>query len=107
MITKQELDAAIAECLGERMPDAKTCQKLATYYIIRGELFGGIPDEQPMRGYSTGGGSAVEYTSDTEFGKAIQGMPSEQAWKVIDDLMSRLAVLNVPLYKSVMRRLDK
>ena len=34
MITEQDLLSAIAECQGERNPNANTCIKLAAYYTI-------------------------------------------------------------------------
>ena len=34
MITEQDLLEAIAECQGQRNPNANTCIKLAAYYII-------------------------------------------------------------------------
>ena len=40
MITEKDLQEAIAECQGERNPNANTCIKLAAFYTIRNELFG-------------------------------------------------------------------
>ena len=39
MITEQDLQEAIAECQGERHPNANTCMKLAAFYTIKNELY--------------------------------------------------------------------
>ena len=43
MITLDDLEAAIAECEGERNPNANTCIKLAAYYTILNEKQGKPP----------------------------------------------------------------
>ena len=43
MITKHDLQEAIAECEGQRNPTANTCIKLAAFYTIKQHLF---PDEE-------------------------------------------------------------
>ena len=39
MITEKDLQDAIAECQGERKPNANTCIKLAAYFTIYDHLF--------------------------------------------------------------------
>ena len=39
MITEKDLQEAIAECEGQRNPNANTCVKLAAFYIIKDHLF--------------------------------------------------------------------
>ena len=107
MITEQELNAAIAECLGEREPDAHTCYKLASFYTIRTELFGNTEQSEvsmPERSYSADNGNTVQYSSESEFGKTVNGMDSMTAWTIIEELMATLYAVDKPLYRSVMRR---
>lgn len=118
MITEQDLIEAIAECQGERNPNANTCIKLAAYYTIKNELFG-KPEQLPVvadnatSGYSYADAPAepvettIDYYSDTDFSRAIDGRPSADIWPIMDELMSTLQVLQPRLYDSVMRRLHE
>ena len=117
MITEQDLIEAIAECQGERNPNANTCIKLAAYYTIKHELFGKpeqlpTPEVSPAVGYSYADAPAepvettIDYYSDTDFSRAIDGRPSADIWPVMDELMSTLQVLQPRLYDGVMRRLQ-
>ena len=104
MITEQDLQEAIAECEGQRNPTANTCIKLAAFYTIKQHLF---PEEEntPQVGYSfSAPESTVRYTGDSDFAQAIYGMPTDQAWSIMDELMSTLEVLNPKLYNAIMRK---
>ena len=77
MITQEMLNEAIAECNGQRHPNADTCMKLASYFTIKNEMF---PKEEPMiqTGYSYAappvtGGNTIDYDSGTEFSEAVYG----------------------------------
>lgn len=110
MITEQDLQAAIAECKGQRSPNASTCMKLASYYIIHDKLFGGSEEDiQKNSGYSFASKSQVDevtYLSDTEFADAIYGMDTGKVLAVMDELMTVLQVTNKRLYDGVMRKLS-
>lgn len=103
MITEQDLRQAIAECQGERNPNANTCIKLAAYYTI----LDNIKDKPDFSGGYSGDYSQpqVGYQSDTEFGKIIAGKTPDEIWPVMDELMSTLQVMHQRLYNSVMQRL--
>ena len=112
MITERDLQEAIAECQGERNPNANTCIKLAAFYTIKNELFG-KPEQQDMPSYSFSAGgpaedteSLIDYYSDTEFSEAIDGKPASEVWPVIDELMSILQATNPRLYSAVLRKID-
>ena len=105
MITEKDLQEAIAECQGQRNPNASTCMKLASYYTILDHI-GGKQEEPPMPQYSYA--SAPEeaaYDSGTEFSNRIQGMDINDVLAVMDELMSTLLVVNPRLYAGVMRKL--
>lgn len=106
MITERDLDQAIAECQGERNPNANTCIKLAAYYTIRNEMYG-RQDEDDSPDYSYATGPTIEYSSDTEFSQIITGRDPADVWPVMDELMSTLYVLMPKLYNGVMRRLQE
>ena len=106
MIRADDLKAAIAECQGERNPNANTCMKLAAYYTILKEL-----EPDAVSSYSHDPAPAVketvEYYSETEFGEAIQGKDFNSALSLIDELMTTLSAIQPRLYAGVMRRLKE
>ena len=105
MITEQDLQAAIAECEGQRNPNANTCIKLAAFYTIRDHLFPQEQDHIAEIGkmvYS--GASEPEYDGKSEFAQAVKGWSVSEIMPVVDELMTALSVLNPRLYQSVMRR---
>lgn len=111
MITEQDLKQAIAECQGERNPTANTCIKLAAFYTIRNELYGKT-DRMPDPSYSFAAGPAEtisranDYSSDTDFGRAVSGMDTGKVMAIIDELMNTLQVMYPKLYDAVMRKLQ-
>ena len=110
MITEKDLQEAIAECQGQRNPNANTCIKLAAYYTIQRELFGS--DDTPMV-YSRDGPPAdhseeyINYDSGSEFSQVIYGMSSRDAWAIIDELMDVLQATNPRLYAGVIQKLEE
>lgn len=107
MITLEALKAAIAECKGERNPNANTCFKLAAYYIIMREEYG----EEPAYSYSSAPESSVEeradYYSNTEFGQTIQGKDVISVLEVMDELVTILQAIQPQIYNGVMRKLKE
>ena len=113
MITEKDLQEAIAECQGQRNPNANTCIKLAAYYTIQRELYGEreVPVEVPV--YSRAEPPAeqpeeyVNYMGDSEFSKIIDGMSAQDAWAIMDELMDILQATNPRLYAGVIRKLEE
>jgi len=106
VITEKDLQEAIAECEGIRNPNANTCIKLAAFYTIKKELFGGA-EIVPAYSYASPPAQAAEYISDTEFGEKVSGMDLADVMPVMDELMTTLAVVNPRLYECVMRKLNQ
>ena len=106
MITVEDLKAAIAECEGERNPNANTCMKLSAYYILLREKQG-----SPEYAYSGSPASVspvketVDYYSNTEFAAAIEGKNAASVWAVMDELMTVLQAIKPGLYEGVLRKL--
>lgn len=106
MITVDDLKAAIAECEGERNPNANTCMKLSAYYIL-------LREKQGAPEYAYSGSPApvsqvketVEYFSDTEFARAINGVSAAPVWEIMDELMTVLQAIKPGLYEGVLRKL--
>jgi hypothetical protein len=109
VITERDLQEAIAECEGQRNPNASTCIKLAAFYTIREHLFGTVSKmETPTYSYSAPPDQVektIDYFSDTEFGRAIAGKRAADVWPIMDELMDAVSVLQPRLYASVMGKL--
>ena len=109
MITERDLQEAIAECQGQRNPNAHTCIKLAAFYTIRRELFGGEKEAAQLPGYSFLPDSTVDTlihnNSDSEFARAIDGREQDEIWPLMDEMMDTIHAIHPRLYNAVMDRL--
>lgn len=109
MITEKDLKEAIAECEGERKPNANTCIKLAAFYTILDNMYGNEKKAEIRPNYSMAASAEpdyLDYLTDSEFSQIIADKGIEKAFPIIDDLIATLSVLNPKLYDSVMRKLD-
>lgn len=104
MIAQQDLQQAIAECQGQRNPNASTCIKLAAYLTIQRELFGEEKDAEPYPAYSFAPADQVTANGDSEFCKLVNGRNQSEVIPIIDELMSTLQVIQPRLYDAVMRK---
>lgn len=102
MIREEELLEAIAECQGQRNPNASTCLKLASYYTILDHVKEGTVEQPLLPSYSF---AAPPFESDTEFGRRVKSMDVNDVLAVMDELMTTLSVINPRLYNGVMRKL--
>lgn len=106
MITERDLQEAIAECEGQRNPNASTCIKLAAFYTIREHLF--PQRDHPMEEYYSYAeppdAERIGYISDSEFSQAIQDRYPDEILPIMDELMTTLQIVNPALYAGVMRR---
>ena len=104
MITKKDLDSAIAECQGKRNPDARTCIMLAAFLTIKRELF----VEEKDDGYSFAPApvrNTIEIDSESEFARAIDGRDQTEIMPVLDELMDTIRIIQPRLYDAVMMKL--
>jgi hypothetical protein len=102
VINEQDLHEAIAECQGERNPNAQTCIKLAAYYTILNQItektVDKIVEPIPMeKGYS--------YKSESEFYQLVKGKSFDEVLELFDEVMEAVAVYNPRLYDSIIRKL--
>lgn len=110
MITERDLQEAIAECQGQRNPNANTCIKLAAFLTIQRELFGADhfrddPQMLPVSYSYAAGPDVVGEYGDSDFLRAIAGKDSAAMWAVMDELMDTLKMVNERVYNGVMRRI--
>lgn len=117
MITLHDLEEAIAECQGERNPNANTCIKLAAFYTLKNHLFPDavqsiVPQQAqlPERvAYSNDWkqfpDSGFDYESDTEFAQIAAQADKNVLMRVVDELMTVLETTNPRLYRAVLRKL--
>jgi hypothetical protein len=108
LITENDLRQAIAECQGERSPNANTCIKLASYLTIQEHLFGepdssaayaAQPESQPIEG--------ITYYSDTAFSRSVRGKDTDSILAIVDDLMTTLQAVCPRLYRITMRHFEE
>ena len=105
MITQKDLQEAIAECQGERAPNASTCIKLAAFYTIRREMFGEEKKDEPLPGYSFQREPTIDNPSGSEFAQAINGRLQTEVWPLMDELMDTIHAIHPRLYRALMERL--
>lgn len=116
MITEKDLQEAIAECQGQRNPNAQTCIKLAAYYTILNNMGKDFNSEResesypPYQNYSYAAPdeSTIDYGSDTEIGKLIDGKNLNEFLSFIDEFFSQLLkTYNPDLYNYAIRKLKE
>ena len=109
MITEKDLQEAIAECQGQRNPNANTCIKLAAFLTIRRELYGEAKDAVPVPGYSfqpeKAADTPIRNPSGSEFARMIDGREQEEIWPLMDEMMDTIHAIHPRLYNAVMDRL--
>ena len=110
MITLHDLKEAIAECQGQRNPNANTCVKLAAYYTIRRELFGEEKEaEQPSYSYAPAPDPdpVVVNDGDDDFARMVDGRDQAEIWPILNEAMETLQIIMPKLYTAVMDRLRR
>lgn len=112
MIREQDLQEAIAECMGKRNPDANTCIKLAAFYTILNQLYPKQDQEQnaqpviPAMSFAAEPNEQViQWEGDSDFAQEISGRAVSHIMPIMDELMQTVQVLQPRLYDAVMRKL--
>ena len=102
MIKEQDLHEAIAECQGEKNPNANTCIKLAAYYTILNNIRG---TETHSYSFAPEPTEQVRYNSGSEFSEAVNGMDVNDFIEVMDELMDTVQILMPKLYYATLEKL--
>ena len=110
MITEKDLQEAIAECQGERNPNANTCIKLAAYYTILDNIRQGSAKESKEYSYAPApivdtSEQYIDYVRNTEFSRLIDGRDASKVWEVMDELMQTLKIVLPPMYNSAVSKI--
>ena len=108
MITQQDLKQAIAECQGQRNPNASTCIKLAAFLTIQRELYGEEKEavQLPAYSFAPAPDEVIIADGESEFSRAIDGRSQADVVQVMDELMSTLKIVQPRLYNAVMDKLS-
>lgn len=108
MIREIDLLEAIAECQGERNPNANTCIKLAAYYTLKNQLYPDRPESpEQIPGYSYQAGQTAQkitYTGDSDIARLIDGEDMEKVCSIFEELMLSIQILEPRLYAAVLRK---
>ena len=103
MFTKSELLDAIDEL--EASPATyQNAEKLATFYLLYDHLY--VTKEPEARIESVEEVKIYRY-GDSEFLQVISGQKSEDVWKIIDELMTTVRVLQPKLYQATIDKIKK
>lgn len=104
----KEIEWAISE-LEQEESSFPVYAKLANLYTVRNEMLG-VSSQQPQAAaYSEMGKPISEplgQYGDSDFLRAVAGIPISEAWAVMDELMETLRAVNPRVYASVMRKLQ-
>lgn len=107
MLDMKEIDAAIAE-LESTKTNFSNCSKLATLYTVREHA--GRADRAYETSYSTAAPPETRETGrygDSEFLRAVENKDMGSAWKVMDELMDTLQVVNKRVYDNVLKKIER
>lgn len=104
----KEIEWAISE-LEKGESSFPVYAKLANLYTVRNEMLGLSASQSQITAYSKAGAqeSTLDQYGDSDFLAAVSGKDQAAAWKVMDELMETLQVVNRRAYDSVMRKLDR
>ncbi len=105
MITEKDLQEAIAECIGQRNPNANTAIKLAAFYTIKRELYG--EDKEAVQLPSPAGYSFAPAPEESlvDNPRIIDGRPQKEIWPLMDEMMDTISMIHPNLYHAVLDRL--
>jgi len=104
LIREEDLLEAIAECQGERDPNANTCIKLGAFYTILDH----IRPKEPEQMYSFAEPPRqVSYDSGSEFSDAVMDKDINDVMAVMDELMDTIQVLAPRIYTATIERLKR
>lgn len=110
MLDIGEIDRAIAELENAPNHTPTMCAKLSNLYTIRDHAQNVEETPKYNRMYSQSASPKIaERTAvygDSDFLRAASGKDAVSAWKIIDDLMDTLRVVNERVYESVLRKMQ-
>ena len=108
MIRISDLQEAIAECQGEKNPNAQTCIKLAAYYTILNQLTE-LQPEPALLTYSADQAETptISINSGSEFAEIVNGQNAEKLMPLFDELVQTVAAIAPSLYNEFIRQIKQ
>lgn len=94
MISKKELEQAIRECEQAKV-SYQTCEKLATFYTVYDHLYNEAVQEVAV----------PRETIPSKVMELANGKSADDVWKLVDELVDAVQVLNPKLYDNFVRKL--
>ncbi len=105
----KEIEWAISELENQESSESQYAL-LAALYTCRNELTGASQQRPQISAYSEITAPAkreIETYGDSDFLQAVSGKDPAAAWRVMDEHMETLRVVNPRAYESVIRKLNK
>lgn len=102
MFSKSELLKAIDE-LEEAPSTFQNAEKLATFYLLYDHLY---TEQQPVNRIEPVREVTIDRYEGSDLYEAISGQNAEDVWKIINELMETLKVLQPKLYEATLERLN-
>ena len=101
MLSKRELIKAIENC--ENAPESyQNCEKLATFYTLYDHYYG----ESPQYSGAPEVEKIIQTDDKSDFGRAIDGKPSEKVWPIMSELLETVKAISPRLYDGVITKLN-
>lgn len=111
MITKHDLDEAIALYQGKPEPTIGDCIKLAACFSVRNEMYDNDRSITTAPSYSfskaPASDSMVSYDSGSEFSQVISGRRTVDVLAVFDELMDALRAIYPAMYRRTLEKLER
>ena len=104
MISREELENAIEECLDQPNSYQK-CEKLASVLTVYDHYYGGKPtanQEQEQRIAL----NIIDYDVDNELSEIINGKSINEVFDIFNELLEAIKILHPKLYDSVIVKLN-
>lgn len=106
MITRRDLDEQIEYIKGKINQTPEECVRLAAYYTIRDHLDGVELPQTYGDAPQVSQESIIGNFGDSEFLRVISGQDAATVWKIVDETMDTLKVMEPRLYAGVLRKLQ-
>lgn len=105
MFTQAELEDAVNELLDGKH-SIQNCERLAAVYIVLDHLYG---EEKPMIQASNDNKteSEIGYYGASDFLKTVAGKSAKEVWRLMDELVEAVTVLNPRLMSNFYDKLER
>lgn len=106
MFTRAELMDAINQ-LEDGKHSIQNCEKLAAIYTVLDHLYGPVQDEGYSYDNKVDAEAVIGDYGDSHFLQIVAGKPTVEVWRLVDELVEALYVLNPKLTNNFLEKLDK